>query len=175
MTEDSRNTTATGGETGVGIEQWDLTHKVSPYLDRHMIFPLLEYLDTLIQKGTISYDSKDVAAARLALLRPTHMVDYAGDVYKSIHSGEELPDEMKVQKEKVYKTLEELRKGCEPFDKLCEDKEERVRKKGFLYVSFLYVRCVMCAIRHFSYLSVSHNKMKHNTPRQKWPQQGNGM
>jgi len=111
-----------------GIEQYDLTPQISPYLDRHMIFPLLEYLDELIGKGSISYSSKDVAEARLALLRPTHMVDYAIDVYKSINGGENatVPKEMEEQKEKVYKELEDLRKRCAPLEKLAKDDEQRV-------------------------------------------------
>jgi translation initiation factor 3 subunit E len=110
-----------------GIEQWDLTSKVSPYLDRHMVFPLLEYLDTLISKGSISYSSKDVSEARLSLLRPTHMVDYAIDVYKSIHGeSAEVPKEMEEQKEKVYQELESLRQACAPLDKLVKDEEQRV-------------------------------------------------
>lgn len=118
---------ASGGEGG-GIERWDLTHVVSPYLDRHMIFPLLEYLDTLIVEKKVSYDTKDVAAARLALLRPTHMVDYACDVLKSVHGDDaDIPQEMLDQKQKVFADLEKLGTACEPFQKLCENKEERVR------------------------------------------------
>ena len=111
--------------TDKGMEQWDLTSSVSPYLDRHMMFPLLEYLDTCINKGLLDYSSKDVAAARLALLRPTHMVDYAIDIYKGLHDGD-VPKEMEEQKAHVYQRLEELRAGCSALDKLCNNKEERV-------------------------------------------------
>ena len=110
-----------------GVEQWDLTAKVSPYLDRHMMFPLLEYLDSLINAGTVSYASKDVATARLSLLRPTHMVDYAIDIYKGLHGEDSpVPEEMEVQKNKVYERLEELRNGCDVFEKLSRNEEERV-------------------------------------------------
>lgn len=120
-----------------GIEQWDLTSQVSPYLDRHMMFPLLEYLDSLINDGTISYSAKDVAAARLSLLRPTHMVDYAIDIYKGLHGEDsKVPPEMEEQKANVYKRLEELREGCKPLDELCRNEEERVR-------SLLYVKILM--------------------------------
>jgi len=108
-----------------GMEQWDLTSSISPYLDRHMMFPLLEYLDTLIDAGTMQYSQKDVAAARLSLLRPTHMVDYAIDIYKGIN-GEPVPKEMEEQKKQVYQRLEELRAGCKSLDELCNNKEERV-------------------------------------------------
>ncbi|CAB9508794.1 factor 3 subunit E [Seminavis robusta] len=110
------------------VEQWDLTSHVSPQLDRHMMFPLLEYLDSLIIAGTVSYSSKDIAAARLSLLRPTHMVDYAIDIYKELHGEDSaVPPEMEEQKTKVYERLEELRGACEPFDKLCRNETERAK------------------------------------------------
>jgi translation initiation factor 3 subunit E len=105
---------------------WDLTLSISPYLDRHMMFPLLEYLDTLIQAGKIEYSAKDVAAARLSLLRPTHMVDYAIDIYKNLNGTDTAPEEMLQQKEKVYQRLEELRAGCKSLYDLCQNTQERV-------------------------------------------------
>jgi len=111
-----------------GVEQWDLTSKVSPYLDRHMMFPLLEYMDSLINSGTVSYAPDDVASARLSLLRPTHMVDYAIDIYKGLHGNDSpVPLEMEEQKKHVYKRLEELRTGCSPLDELCRDEEKRAK------------------------------------------------
>lgn len=114
--------------TSQGLEQWDLTSKNSSYLDRHMMFPLLEYLDGLIAADKISYSSKDVAAARLSLLRPTHMVDYAVDTYKSVHGeSAEIPGEMEEQKTEVFKQLEELKSGCKPLTDICDNEEEKVR------------------------------------------------
>jgi len=111
-----------------GLERWDLTNKNSAYLDRHMMFPLLEYLDGLIEADRISYSSKDVAAARLALLRPTHMVDYAVDTYKSVHGeSAEIPEEMEEQKAQVFKQLEELEHGCKRLTDLCNDEEEKTK------------------------------------------------
>ena len=109
------------------MEQWDLTSKISPYLDRHMMFPLLEYLDGLIADGSVRYSTQDVAAARLALLRPTHMVDYAIDIYKTVHPESEIPAEMQEQKTSVYQRLEELEKGCKALHELCGNEEEKVR------------------------------------------------
>jgi len=111
-----------------GVEKWDLTSKVSPYLDRHMMFPLLEYVDSLINSNVVSYSTKDVAAARLSLLRPTHMVDYAIDIYRGLHGEDaKVPAEMEEQKAKVYERLEELRKSCQAFVDLCQNQSERVR------------------------------------------------
>lgn len=111
------------------MEQWDLTSKVSPYLDRHMMFPLLEYMDGLIADGTVRYSPQDVAAARLALLRPTHMVDYAIDIYKTVHpdtKDEDIPAEMQEQKTSVYQRLGELEEGCKALHELCSNEEEKV-------------------------------------------------
>lgn len=107
--------------------EWDLTSSVAPHLDLHMMFPLLEYVDSLITAGLVPYTHSDVAASRLALLRPTHMVDYAMDIYRELHGAEaEIPGEMEEQKEQVFKKLEELREGCVKFDELCRDEAERV-------------------------------------------------
>jgi len=105
---------------------YDLTTLVSPYLDLHMMFPLLEYIDSLISTGSISYSSLEVAQARLELLKPTHMVDYAMDIYREVH-GEDatIPQEMEDQKAGVFKELEELKEGQMKFDELCRNEELR--------------------------------------------------
>ena len=102
-----------------------------------MMFPLLEYLDELINDGRVSYNSNDVAAARLALLRPTHMVDYAIDIYRGIHGADsEVPKEMEDQKAKVYQKLGELEKGCKALHDLCANEEERVSLIVWLSLHF---------------------------------------
>ncbi|KAL7542904.1 hypothetical protein ACHAXR_013537 [Thalassiosira sp. AJA248-18] len=105
---------------------YDLTSLISPYLDLHMMFPLLEYIDSLISTGSISYSSLDVAQARLELLKPTHMVDYAMDIYREVH-GEDatIPKEMEDQKAGVFEELEKLREGQMKFDELCRNEELR--------------------------------------------------
>ena len=115
------------------VEEWDLTSRISPYLDRHMVFPLLEFIDTtLLANNKVSYATSDIGVARLALLRPTHMVDYAMDAYKSVHGEQaEVPKEMEEQKEKVFRALEELKKGCAPLESLYKDEEKRVRENLF--------------------------------------------
>ena len=108
---------------------------MAPYLDLHMMFPLLEYVDSLISTGAIPYSSSDVAAARLSLLRPTHMVDYAMDIYRELHGDDaEIPVEMEDQKVKVYETLAALKDdaGCKAFfDVLCKNQELRVSWSRF--------------------------------------------
>jgi len=107
---------------------WDLTSTISPYLDLHMMFPLLEFIDSAIAENKTSYNSQDVAAARLSLLRPTHMVDYAMDIYRELNGEDaDVPAEMEEQKTKVYDKLEELREGCKEFDELSNNANERAK------------------------------------------------
>ena len=106
---------------------YDLTNQISPYLDLHMMFPLLEYIDSLISSKSISYSSLDVAQARLELLKPTHMVDYAMDIYREVHGDDApIPQEMEDQKAGVFKGMEQLREGQLKFDELCRNEELRV-------------------------------------------------
>lgn len=110
------------------VARWNLTSSVSQYLDLHMMFPLLEYVDSLISTDAIQYSSSDVAAARLSLLRPTHMVDYAMDIYRELHGLDaEIPLEMEEQKSKVYEKMAELKsdKGCKAFEDLFANDEVR--------------------------------------------------
>ena len=120
-------TAPTSDAPSADAASYDLTPVLSPYLDRHMMFPLLEYIDSLISNGSISYSSLDVAQARLELLKPTHMVDYAMDIYREVH-GEDaaIPKEMEEQKAGVFAELERLKDGAAKFDELCRNEEERV-------------------------------------------------
>jgi len=107
---------------------WDLTTTLSPYLDLHMMFPLLEFVDDLISKKILPYESSEVATARLSLLHPTNMVDYAMDIYKELHNVDDPPAEMEEMKTKIFEELETLREGCKTFDAICSD-ENKIRTK----------------------------------------------
>lgn len=104
------------------------------------MFPLLEYIDSLISGSAISYQSSDVAKARLSLLRPTHMVDYAMDIYRELHGEDSpIPAEMEEQKAAVLKQLEDWKNddGCKAFEELCQDDAQRLSlvKKGLWNVA----------------------------------------
>jgi translation initiation factor 3 subunit E len=74
------------------MSEYDLTLKVSQYLDRHMIFPLLEFLSS-----HKIYDEKDILVVKLDLLNNTNMVDFAMDCYRNLHPDEEDVPERKQQ------------------------------------------------------------------------------
>lgn len=120
-------TAPTDSTSATDAAAYDLTSNISPYLDLHMMFPLLEYIDSLISSGSISYNAMDVAQARLELLKPTHMVDYAMDIYREVHGeNAQIPQEMEDQKAGVFKKLEELKDGQAAFEELCRNEEAKV-------------------------------------------------
>lgn len=133
---------------------YDLTSRISPYLDLHMMFPLLEYIDSLISAGSIPYSSLDVAQARLELLKPTHMVDYAMDIYREVH-GEDatIPAEMEEQKAGVFKELEELREGQMKLDELCRNEELRV-SGYFAYKNIIVLTQVLFSARFILFITL---------------------
>jgi hypothetical protein len=60
--------------------EYDLTQAHSKFLDKHLVFPLLEFAS---QKQL--YDASDIEAAKLDLIGKTNMVDYAVDIYQQLH------------------------------------------------------------------------------------------
>jgi len=65
---------------------YDLTPRIAPNLDRHLVFPLLEFL----QESQL-YPDEQILKAKIELLNKTNMVDYAMDIHKSLYRTEEVP------------------------------------------------------------------------------------
>jgi len=62
------------------MAEWELTNKLCPYLDRHLVIPLMEFLTV---KGI--YDETDLLRYKLELLSSTSMVDYTMDVHRNLY------------------------------------------------------------------------------------------
>lgn len=81
----------------------DLTHKIAPFLDVHLVFPLLEFLEE-----NTAYDAAEVQRARLELLAPTNMVDYAIEIHAELTGSEEPPADMAKRSLEVNETILKL-------------------------------------------------------------------
>nr|CAB3452383.1 unnamed protein product [Digitaria exilis] len=64
------------------MAEHDLTARLAPHLDRHLVFPLLEFLQ---ERGI--YPEEEILAAKLRLLAGTNMVDYAVAIHRSLHGA----------------------------------------------------------------------------------------
>ncbi|XP_065061945.1 eukaryotic translation initiation factor 3 subunit E-like [Rhopilema esculentum] len=85
------------------MAEYDLTSKVGQYLDRHLVFPLIEFLS-----GKKIYDEDELLQGKIDLLQDTNMVDFAMDEYKRLHEVEEVPEAMVKKREVVVQNLKEL-------------------------------------------------------------------
>mmetsp|Transcript_80268 Transcript_80268/g.227301 ORF Transcript_80268/g.227301 Transcript_80268/m.227301 type:complete len:490 (+) Transcript_80268:71-1540(+) len=115
--EDTREEAAPAGEEGdesgaqlarascddpKELAAYDLTPKMAPFLDRHLIFPMLLFL-----QDSGMYNQKDVTHARLQLLDATNMIDFASEQYESI--GESPPEDADKRREEVLRQLTDSR------------------------------------------------------------------
>lgn len=62
------------------MAEHDLTRTIIPYLDRHLVFPLLAHL--LDNSG---FPAEDVIAAQYELAKNTNMVDYAVHLFNQLN------------------------------------------------------------------------------------------
>eukprot|EP00249_Psilotum_nudum_P014645 c24936_g1_i1 orf=537-1856(-) len=92
------------------MAQYDLTPKMAPYLDRHLVFPLLEFL-----QDKQLYGDDQILKAKLELLAKTNMVDYAMDIHKSLYHTEEVPQEMLERRVEVVSRLKMLEDSAAPL------------------------------------------------------------
>eukprot|EP01094_Clydonella_sp_ATCC50884_P001548 TRINITY_DN1115_c0_g1_i1.p1 TRINITY_DN1115_c0_g1~~TRINITY_DN1115_c0_g1_i1.p1 ORF type:complete len:430 (-),score=184.80 TRINITY_DN1115_c0_g1_i1:118-1407(-) len=97
------------------MAQYDLTHENGKYLDRHLVLPLLEFLE--LQEV---YPEKELLQGKLDALACTNMVDFQMDTYKKLHGlAEDATDEklaeMEARKTKVVEELERLSEEAAPI------------------------------------------------------------
>ncbi|XP_043725172.1 eukaryotic translation initiation factor 3 subunit E-like [Telopea speciosissima] len=92
------------------MAQYDLTRRVAPQLDRHLVFPLLEFL----QERQL-YPDGEILKAKIELLNKTNMVDYAMDIHKSLYHTEEVPQDMIDRRVEVVARLKSLEESAAPL------------------------------------------------------------
>lgn len=90
--------------------QYELSQTLAKHLDRHLVFPLLEFLQ---EKGI--YSEGDILKAKLALLDKTNMVDFAMDIYKGLNNVDDVPAAMKERRTEVVARLRQLQTDVEPI------------------------------------------------------------
>lgn len=75
----------------MAMAKYDLTPRIAPNLDRHLVFPLLEFT----QEREL-YPNDQILKAKIELLNNTNMVDYAMDIHKSLYHTEDVPQGSKL-------------------------------------------------------------------------------
>merc|ERR1712137_214816 len=97
------------------MAEYDLTFQNGKFLDRHLVLPLLEFLE----RQQI-YPEKELLKGKLEALSKTNMVDFQMDIYKKLH---DLPEDatdgeleqMEARKASVVAELERLSEEAAPI------------------------------------------------------------
>ncbi|KAK0712639.1 eukaryotic translation initiation factor 3 subunit 6 [Lasiosphaeria miniovina] len=100
---------ASNGE--VSIDSYDLMPKLAANLDRHMVFPLLEFTASQLvdEESNVVKDEKkmrEITQAKFELLKKTDMTDYVANLYCELEGLKEPPVEFADKKQKVFSQLE---------------------------------------------------------------------
>ncbi|KAI8063322.1 eIF3 subunit 6 N terminal domain-containing protein [Gongronella butleri] len=83
--------------------QYDLTMRMIPYLDRHLIYFLLRFLE--IKEV---YATEDLVKAQYDLFVNTNMVDFIIESYKNINQTDDVPKEFDDKREQVLAQLGDM-------------------------------------------------------------------
>ncbi|XP_050536025.1 eukaryotic translation initiation factor 3 subunit E [Daktulosphaira vitifoliae] len=85
------------------MAKFDLTSKMTKYLDRHLVAPLLEFL-----WAKKIYNENEILSAKLDILNKTNMMDYVIEIYKQLNPDKEVPEEMKLRRDQIVSQLHQL-------------------------------------------------------------------
>ncbi|KAJ0182435.1 hypothetical protein K1T71_001804 [Dendrolimus kikuchii] len=99
----------------MSYSKFDLTFKIGQYLDRHLVFPLLEFL-----AAKETYDQSELLQAKLEILSKTNMIDYVIDIRCLLYPDEDTPEEIKSRRGVVLSQLQELQDAVEPVLRLMQ-------------------------------------------------------
>ncbi|KAJ4289916.1 eukaryotic translation initiation factor 3 subunit E [Collariella sp. IMI 366227] len=114
--------TANGGIT---LSESDLLLQLAKHLDRHMIFPLLEFnAGQLVDEetGNTKDEAKlrEINQAKYSLLKKTNMTDYVADLYCGLAGLKEAPAEFAEKKQKVFDQMQKYEQDTSKITELLE-------------------------------------------------------
>lgn len=92
--------------------------EVLPYLDRHLIYPILDFYQT---NGL--YTENEMLQAKLDLLQATNMPGHCADLYKQLHDSEEAPEHFAQKQTVIDRQLAELESHSQKILEVLEKPE----------------------------------------------------
>ena len=98
-------------------EEYDLLPKLIPHLDRHLIFPLLEFLSGQEDESS----SQRLLETKYELLKTTNMTDYIANLWQEIHPSSSIPDDFHSRREAVLTQLQKYQDETSQIDELLSD------------------------------------------------------
>ena len=96
-------------------EEYDLLPKLIPHFDRHLIFPLLEFLSGQQE------DPTEITKTKYELLKQTNMTDYVSSLWQEINNSDSPPEESSKRREEVLQRLQLFAEETNQIDELLND------------------------------------------------------
>lgn len=100
-------------------KEYDLLPKLVPYLDRHLVFPLLEFASS--QEEEDSKAEAELTAAKYELLKATNMTDYVANLWQGINNSDAVPEEFTKKREAVVQRLQQYVEESSKITELLQD------------------------------------------------------
>uniref|UniRef100_A0A7S3PJJ9 Eukaryotic translation initiation factor 3 subunit E n=1 Tax=Aplanochytrium stocchinoi TaxID=215587 RepID=A0A7S3PJJ9_9STRA len=103
----------------VPVAKYDLTRTIAPYLDLHMMFPLIQFLE---EKAF--YKQEDLTNVLVDFLRPTNMHDYTLEILGNLGEVDSAVEEELIQRrDETVHYLNELEESCAPLLDILRNEE----------------------------------------------------
>jgi translation initiation factor 3 subunit E len=96
-------------------KEYDLLPKLIPYLDRHLVFPLLEFISGQDDENL------EITRSKYELLKHTNMTDYVANLWQEINNTDTIPDEFVQKREEVLAKLQQYQEDSEKITELLQD------------------------------------------------------
>nr|POE96938.1 eukaryotic translation initiation factor 3 subunit e [Quercus suber] len=101
-----------------GAQDQSLLDKLIPNLDRHLVFPLLNFLE---ESTPEDQDITHITQLKYALLKQTNMADFIGDLYAQLNDLQERPQEYSKKREEVIEKRTKYEETTETIQNLLAD------------------------------------------------------
>lgn len=123
-----------GTPTVLPVAKFDLTNTLAPFMDLHFMFPLIDFLSS-----NELYEEAQLMAAKLSLLKPTNMADFAVEIYQTLHDTTDVPAEFEDRRGAILDSLSFAKSECGLMLELIEDEEKimQLQSENLLNASYL--------------------------------------
>ncbi|KAK3718707.1 eukaryotic translation initiation factor 3 subunit E [Vermiconidia calcicola] len=99
-------------------KQHSILPKLIPHLDRHLVFPLLNFQEDQTPEDQ---DISDITQLKYALLKETNMSDFVGDLYAQLNNLPERPQEYTSKREEVLNKRQQFEDETQKIQGLLGD------------------------------------------------------
>lgn len=101
-------------------KQYNILPKLITNLDRHLVFPLLNFLE---EETPEDEETTEITQLKYGLLKDTNMSDFVGDLYATLNNLQERPAEFAKKREEVLEKRRQFEEDTEKIQSLLADAE----------------------------------------------------